>query len=164
MSDYDPALEYDRTEGHNRAPASIERAERRATDGTASQVQVVILADLQSRGYLGTTCHEAEARLGISHESYTGARTNLHRRGDVVRLAERRERRHVYVLPEFRSTREAVPFRPNRGTKSTDPTVLAAADRVSAWIGMVEDTGMLVTAPADYDDLRLLIHHAKGSP
>lgn len=164
MSDFDPALEYDRTEGHNAAPASVERAERRAADGTASQVQVLILGDLQRRGFLGSTCHEAEARLGISHESYTGARTNLHRRGDVMRLTERRDRRHVYVLPEFRSSREVSPFRPNHGHRSTDPSVLAAADRVSAWVARVEDTGMLVDAPGDYDDLRLLIHHAKGTP
>ncbi|QHB37053.1 hypothetical protein QDA00_gp50 [Microbacterium phage Matzah] len=156
----DPALEYDRTEGHNHAPASIERAERRAADGTASVTQTRILADLRDRGYIGSTCHEAEERLGISHESYSGARTNMHARGDIVRLAERRNRRHVYVLPEFRSTREEVPFKPSR--PRVDAQTYAAAARLAAWASMTEGTGLLVTAP-DYDDIRALIAHTKGT-
>lgn len=159
-----PDLIYNGTEGHNQAPASRERAERRAADGTASAVQALILGDLDRHGYFGSTCHEAEPRLGISHESYTGARTNLHARGVITRLAERRERRHVYVLPEFAEGRDTVPFRPNRTRQATDPATLAAAERVSAWIARVEGTGWLVTAPDDYDDLRQLINHAKGTP
>lgn len=157
----DPALEYDRTEGHNTAPASIERAERRAADGTARIIQTRIMADLRERGYLGRTCHEAEAVLGVSHESYTGARTNMHARGDIVRLAERRDRRHVYVLPEFRSTRETVPFKPRRRPPA-DAQTYAAAQRVEAWAAQTEGAGMLVTAP-DYDDIRALIAHTKGT-
>ncbi|QDH91642.1 hypothetical protein QDA01_gp47 [Microbacterium phage Cinna] len=160
MSEPGPALEYDRTEGHNHAPASRERAERRAADGSATITQTRILADLRERGYIGSTCHEAEARLGISHETYSGARTNMHARGDIVRLTERRDRRHVYVLPEFRSTREEVPFKPSR--PRVDAATLAAADRVAAWAGMTEGAGMLVTAP-DYDDIRALIAHTKGT-
>ncbi|QDH93114.1 hypothetical protein QDA02_gp51 [Microbacterium phage Margaery] len=157
----DAALEYDRTEGHNHAPASIDRAIRRARDGSAQVTQTRIMADLREQGYLGSTCHEAEARLGMSHESYSGARTNMHARGDIVRLTERRDRRHVYVLPEFRSTREAVPFRPNR--RRPDEATLSAAHRLERWAAQTEGTGMLVTAP-DYDDIRALIAHTKGTP
>ncbi len=157
-----PALTYDGTEGSNPAPASEERARRRAEDGSAAASQVAILADLGAHGMFGSTCHEAERRLGMSHETYTGARTNLHRRGDIVRLLERRERRHVYVMPEYVMSRDVVPFRPHPRRDAT-PEVAAAADEISAWVRMVEDTGLLVTAP-DFDSIRLLIHHAKGTP
>lgn len=155
------SLAYDGTEGHNLAPASIDRAERRATDGTASAVQSLILADLDRHG--PTTCHEAEARLGISHESYTGARTNLHRSAQVTRLAERRDNRHLYVLPGREGDAETVAFRPHRRRSTADSATRAAADRVAAWVGMTEGTGLLVTAP-DYDDLRAIIDHTKGTP
>lgn len=145
------SLAYNGTEGHNAAPASRDRATRRATDGTASRVQALILRDLER--YSPTTCHEAEARIGVSHESYTGARTNLHRTGQVVRLAERFENRHLYVLPGREGNAEVVPFRSNRRAAPVPAEVAAAAGRIETWAAMSEGSGMLVSAP-DFDDLR----------
>lgn len=163
MTDFTPALGADGTEGHNAAPASIERAARRVSSGTVSAVQVAILGNLAVQRDYGATCHEAEAFTGVSHESYTGARTNLHRRGDVARLAEQRDRRHVYVLPEHIHGRDTVPYKANRPREPErlPEPVARAVEAIEAWAIETEGLGLLVSPP-NYSDLNTIITHLKG--
>lgn len=162
MSDL-PALTYGGTEGHNQSSGSIDRATDPDALSKAARSQRLILAHLAQVGERGTTCHEAEPVVMLTHETYTGSRANLHKAGRVVRLTEKRERRGVYVLPEHVAGRDIEPFKPNRSRRDAPPEeVVGAADRTLAWVTMSEPTGMIVTAP-DYDDLRTIIDYAKGT-
>lgn len=84
----------------------------------------------------GATWQELGRRMQWSHGSASSALSHLHRAGAVARLAERRNRCGVYVLPAYIQGRETAPYRPNaaaRGDRvpmALDPSGLA--DRLDA--------------------------------
>jgi hypothetical protein len=91
-----------------------------------------ILADMTRRGARGTTTEEASYRLSVQVNSYTGRRAELHRRGVVERLAEKRDGQHVYVMPEFVDGRPIAPFVPHR---TAAPIWLHdAVDHLDEWL------------------------------
>lgn len=91
----------DETTGHVPRPASIERAEREASDGTAADRALDILAILADEPF-GLTWAELADRLNLHHGQVSGALSNLHKTGRVFMLREKRGKSHPYCHETFR--------------------------------------------------------------
>lgn len=68
------------------------------------------------QGARGVTARELGEHMNTHHGSASGALSNLHRKGKLVRLQERRDRQSVYVLPEYVRRREQVQPRINQSS------------------------------------------------
>lgn len=114
-SDFDDVeLPYDGTEGYSGSETSKERAKREAESGTASKRQKQILDYLKECRSAGAIWSEVGAEIGVGHGTSSGTLSVLHKAGKVARLAQRRHRCEVYVLPEFVNGRETRPHNPNK--------------------------------------------------
>lgn len=113
----------------------------------------VILEDIRRRGTRGTTTEEASYRINVQSSSYTGRRSELHRRGALERLAEKRDGQHVYVLPEFVDGRDVRPYTPHRGPAPAE--VEGAVHVIEDWLDLDEP------GPAR-DALRILIDYVRA--
>lgn len=120
---YDPptALPYAGTSGHSGSSTSRERAERRDSTGLTSATQKALLEVAKREAADGVTVAEARGILDAHHGTVSGALSNLHMEGFLARLAERRNRCQVYVLPEHVEGRETVPHRRNAPKAGVDP-------------------------------------------
>jgi len=121
---------------------------------TAITTVATILSDIARRGARGTTTEEASYRLSVAVSSYTGRRTELHQRGVIERLAEKRDGQHVYVMPDFVNGRETAPYVPHRPGPGIE--VESAVDQLEHWLEM-DDGGR-----PDLNALRTLIDYVKG--
>lgn len=92
---------YAGTQGHVARPASQERAEREAHDGTAAERSLSVLALLRANPR-GLTWGEIADRLNLHHGQASGALSNLHKTGRVFMLREKRGKAHAYVHETFR--------------------------------------------------------------
>lgn len=92
---------YAGTQGHVARPASQDRAEREAFDGTAADRSLSILALLQ-RNPRGMTWGEIADALNLHHGQASGALSNLHKNGRVFMLREKRGKAHAYVHDTYR--------------------------------------------------------------
>lgn len=96
------ATPYTGTGGYVDRPASRERAEREAADGTLSDRQTAILDTLHGCGVGGATWREIGARLNLHHGQVSGALSNLHTAGRVTMLRRTANRCHVYVHADYK--------------------------------------------------------------
>jgi hypothetical protein len=71
-------------------------------------------------GKHGITWAELAMQKQLHHGQASGALSNLHRTGRVVRLKERRGRCGVYVLPIYVDGRETVPHKSNKRRVNRD--------------------------------------------
>jgi predicted transcriptional regulator len=92
---------------------------------------------LTDAGPSGYTSSEIEGITGLHHGIISGALSNLHRSGSIVRLKERRRRSGIYVLPMYLRDRETVPVRSNKKAGAFDDVV----GRVGALIEEIGPTG-----------------------
>lgn len=104
------------TGGWSGSSTSRERDRYEETFGVRRSRQRQVYEMLRAAGRLGLTDREVQASLDIGHGASSGALTRLHREGLIVRLAERRQRNEIYVLPQFVRDRPTVPYRPNRAS------------------------------------------------
>ena len=102
----DTTLPYAGTEGWSGTDTSRERAETRAVDGSAADVQKTILHEAALAMQDGVTVAELRARLRAHHGTISGCLTALHKGGLIERLAETRNKCKIYVLPQFIQGRE----------------------------------------------------------
>lgn len=111
-----PSLGYNGTGGYNsQSDTSREAAYHDLVEGVTAKAQRLTLILAAQAGERGLTIVDLrEAKGSLHHGKMSSALTNLHKGGRLVRLQERRDRSHVYVLPEFASERETSPFKPNR--------------------------------------------------
>lgn len=98
------------TAGWSGSDASHDRALDEAEQGISAQRQRAILNLLTRRGHYGATWVEVAANRGWHHGQASGALSVLHRAGRVARLKERRNRSHVYVIPDLIAGRELSPY------------------------------------------------------
>lgn len=103
-------------------------------DRTARTNVSAIVEDIRRRGTRGTTTEEASYRLNVGLSSYTGRRSELHRRGVIERLEEKRDGQHVYVIPDHVEGRPTRPYTPHRGPAG--PEVEEAVHDVEHWVLM----------------------------
>lgn len=101
-----PALSYGGpNSGYSGTATSRERALRDDRSGATGQRQRAILDTLAMEGYRGITVKEMRQRPQFHHGNASGALSNLHRKGLIVRLTETRGGCVVYCLPEFAGQR-----------------------------------------------------------
>lgn len=89
------------TAGHSGTDTSRDRALDETASGTSKHRQETTLELLREGGLHGITVIELRRITGWHHGQASAALSNLHKAGQVVRLAEVRDRCKVYVLPGF---------------------------------------------------------------
>lgn len=122
-----PFLEYNQTSGWSGSETSRERAQRHDSDGTTRDVQKLALTMLAILRHEGITWAELANLANVHHGTASSALTNLHKAGRITRLAERRGRSQIYVLPEHVAGRDQKPYKP---TKAAQTDFKAIADTV----------------------------------
>ena len=108
-----PILPYGGTTGGTGSDASVARANREARDGIATRRQHEVIDALMDSGRRGATWAELADRLGYHHGQVSAPLSVLHQAGVIQRLAERRGRSSVYVMPEYVDDRDTSEWRPN---------------------------------------------------
>jgi cyanate lyase len=124
--------------GYAGSDTSRERAEREDSDGTTSfrQQQVTeYLIEQRERG--GTWADVADA-LGLHHGAASGVLSVLHKTGHIARLAHKRGRSKVYVMPEF--VNERATEEPGKTSRS------ALTDDLASMLRRIKITGRLPAA------------------
>ncbi len=104
-----PSLPYAGTSGWSGSDTSEERARTQDADGTTSERQQRALRLVRFAEAEGLTWRELSNILNVHHGSASGLLSVLHKDGRIARLAERRDRCKVYVLPQFVAGRETEP-------------------------------------------------------
>lgn len=100
------------TGGHNPSRTSTDRALDEASSGRARAVRDEVERIVGQAGRRGVTVSEVvdDERVAVHHGSASGALSNLHKTGRIVRLDETRARCHVYVLDQWVEDRPLAPF------------------------------------------------------
>lgn len=114
---FEPSLPYAGTSGAVGVATSQERAaENDKPGGKTSKHQATALDLLERAGVFGLTVVELRSHALFTghHGDASSALTNLHMDERIVRLSERRDRAHVYVLPEHRQLRPTMPYESQR--------------------------------------------------
>jgi len=106
-----PVLPYAGTSGHSGSAASAERARRDDRDGTTTRRQRQVIDHLARQAVYGATWKDLAAWYRWHHGQASGALSVLHKAGAIVRLVERRDRCHIYVLPNWVDGREVDEYR-----------------------------------------------------
>lgn len=107
-------LPYAGTEGWSGSDTSRERAYADATDGTAGRRQRAVIDFLAGQEFDGATWAEVAYHLGLHHGQASASLSSLHLAGRLERLAERRGRSQIYVLPQYVGDRAISAHRTNR--------------------------------------------------
>lgn len=102
-----PVLPYAGTSGWSGSATSRDRAVTADRSGDTTERQRAVLAYLDAAQAHGATWKEVDDALAWHHHGKTtGVLSVLHKTGLIDRLAERRDRCEVYVLPEHVNGRE----------------------------------------------------------
>jgi hypothetical protein len=104
-----PVKPYAGTSGWSGTDTSRERAVRADKSGITTERQRLMLRYVSASYERGVTVAEARRDLELHHGQASGVLSNLHHGGHLALLAERRNRCHVYVLPENVAGRDTVP-------------------------------------------------------
>lgn len=99
-------LPYAGTSGWSGTDTSEERARDADESGTTGKRQRRVLAVLEIPQEYGITVTELRGITGWHHGTASGTLSVLHKAGRIARLTDKRERCHVYVLPEYVDGRE----------------------------------------------------------
>lgn len=113
-----PVLPYNKgtSSGHSGTDTSRERANRRDRGGKTSENQAFVLRVLRDWAGFGITVAELRdaPEFGGHHGTASGVLSNLHQKGIICRLMEKRDGCRVYVLPEFVNGRDWEPYQKRR--------------------------------------------------
>lgn len=136
-----PVKPYAGEHGH----AGTETSRQRALSGRLGKTQSRVLRAVGSAGRNGATVAELRRVFDgdLHHGSISGALTELHRGHVLSRLAETRDRCHIYVLPGLAEGREV---------QRVKPTAAALAHRLHS-CEIVDATAEMPRA-VDYDGSR----------
>lgn len=123
---------------------SQERAEGEDRDGTTARRQQSVLRLLDHQGSYGATWRDVAGAYGYHHGQASSALSGLHKAGKIARLTERRDRCHVYVLPEHVGGRETQEQGRNRQLRYTrdDMAEAWATGYDAGWQDSDEDTSI----------------------
>lgn len=119
--DFPVDLPYAGTSGHSGTDTSEERAVKADSTGKTGERQQWVLNRL-GRGVstdYGLTVKDVREMTGWHHGVASSVLTTLHVAGRIVRLAEKRDRCHIYVLPQYADGREVSPYTPNKRNRSS---------------------------------------------
>lgn len=129
---------YAGSSGWSGSDTSEERAQQADSDGTTKDRQQRVMKSLEAREGKGVTVWEVRQLTSWHHGQASSVLSVLHKEGRIARLTERRNRCHVYVLPEWVNGREVQPHGRN---KPLDREAFEAGYR-AAW-GLSVDTDPL---------------------
>ena len=102
-----PAVAYAGTSGWSGTDTSRERAERNDANGTTSTTQKLILDAVECSGVDGMTVADIRWQFPEKHHgTLSGALTNLHMEGRLLRLKAKRLGCKIYVAPCNQSGRD----------------------------------------------------------
>lgn len=132
-----PLLPYAGTSGWSGTDTSRDRALREDADGTTSERQRRALIELGYVGSAGLTWHELARRTEWHHGQASGVLSVLHKEGRIVRLVEKRDRCHVYVIPAHQNGREADAYLPRASTE--DQALALAKEALLAALELIEE-------------------------
>jgi hypothetical protein len=106
-----PSLTYPEADGTSTTGHSgTDTSAAQARSPKRAKAQQIVLAYLTRREVRGATVAELRQWYpSMHHGSISSALTNLHRDGRLARLEEKRDRCHVYVVPEFANGRATQP-------------------------------------------------------
>lgn len=104
---------------HDQQSGHQEEASRAAEPHRKALIPEVLNLVARS-GKTGVTWVEVAEQKHFHHGQSSGALSNLHRVGRIVRLKERRGRCGVYVLPVYVDGRETVPHKSNKRRVNRD--------------------------------------------
>lgn len=90
--------------------AEASRDLERDQHATFTDQQAVVLALAYTAGDWGITGHDVQEATGWGDSSKSRAMSNLLRDGKLVRLAEKRDRGSIHVLPEHVNDRATEPY------------------------------------------------------
>lgn len=102
-------LPYAGTSGWSGTDTSEQRAREEDESGTTAARQTQTLVLIGQTREVGGTVANLRGWTGWHHGKASGLLSVLHKVGKLERLAETRDRCHVYVLPEFVNGRETQP-------------------------------------------------------
>jgi hypothetical protein len=168
VPDEQPALPYPdavtgQSSGWSGSDTSAARAHRDDTSGRTSKRQRLVMALLSDAGFKGLTYTELGGITGMHHGQSSGVLSNLHHKGRIARLAQKRHGCKVYVMPEWADGREAEG--PGRNPRRTDgdlaafrADVMAVRDRLADLLDATPDG----EEQADYRDLLEDLNEALG--
>ena len=111
------------TAGWSGSDTSHERADRERDEGTVARRQRQTLASLDAARSNGLTWKELGALQSWHHGQSSSVLSVLHMDSRIARLAERRDKCHVYVLPEYVQDREVQPHGGRRGARAAEESV-----------------------------------------
>lgn len=116
-----PHLPYGGTSGAAPADTSRERAADNDRSGRTAEMQARAIRLLQAAGQTGVTVAELRQRSFFEHHgTASGVLSVLHKAGVIARLAQRRDRCKIYVMPELVEGRATE----RHGRRSTAQTVV----------------------------------------
>ena len=147
---------FDAPAEHNRASMSAARAQWMDEHGITGENRRIVLNSIALAGDRGECEAEGERATGMSHQSYSGARSWLHRKGHVHRLTEKREHGSVYVTRLYVNDRPTEPFKPNRGGSDARA---ALKRHQAAWAALRDD----LAAHLAHEGEPVEVRTAKGS-
>lgn len=101
-----PVLPYAGTSGWSGSDTSKGRAIEADTTGVTGRRQLAVLSYLGGCGAYGATWQELARVLDMHHGTASGTLSGLHKGGRIARLADKRNRCKIYVLPECVNGRE----------------------------------------------------------
>lgn len=136
------SLPYKGTAGSSGSTASQDMAEQEAADGTMADRQARVMAALELAGPIGRTVVDLRDGGTDHHGKMSSALTTLHKDGRIARLAERRDRSSIYVLPQFVGERASVP---PGGNKPAAAKHLSVAE--AEWVATIDAKIRPRTAP-----------------
>lgn len=111
---------YAGTTGHSGTDTSRAQAEDMPKHGRA---QAWVLRSAANLGEQGVTIVDLRSWFDdMHHGTLSSALTNLHRAGRLARLTEKRDRCHIYVLPEYAAGRATEP--PTVAAPRVDPAAV----------------------------------------
>lgn len=125
-------IPYGDTSGWSGTDTSRERAVSETSDGTYTARQYTTISFLARRGTYGATWAELAEEYGYHHGQASGVLSGLHKTEHIARLAERRGRCKVYVLPEYVDDRITEPYTPHKAPDTSHDEILAWLSSVSA--------------------------------
>jgi hypothetical protein len=88
------------TSGHAGSDTSRERAVRERDEGITAKRQRYVLERLATVGDYGQTVKDLRDRTNWHHGQASATLSNLHKTGKIECLDDKRDRCHIYVLPE----------------------------------------------------------------
>lgn len=123
-------LPYGGSSGWAGSDTSRARAEHADRIGVTSARQKATLKLLIDAGVDGLTWRDLSALTGEHHGATSGALSNLHKAGVIVRLTDTRNRCAIYVTPDCVQGRETSAYKPNATKQDVNKVLDEIIERI----------------------------------